>query len=327
MLAIAAIAERELKRTKISKRSTEKLCARNVMKRTPALVIAVALSYGPATVTVMSTPICVQNVTMAVIHAVFVATHFCTMMTLIKLRETITAENVIGMKLIKIVRYTSTAINPNRYSMAILSDSLELNWKWMVLADTQKMQKLYLRLLMLTKSTCISNTTAVSMKGWNWYFVKGNNPLCLLHIKSLGLYIYASTETIMKAALRRLGFNKFDAEKVEVDEGDILKIDRYGDITRSQFTPAPSYSYFSRSKWWYGGYEDYYTTYEETLIEMAHCFGADENDVILLLDYGYSADEVEELLLDTAAFQETVREVKFVEGEELYSSYCCGGVF
>ena len=60
---------------------------------------------------------------------------------------------------------------------------------------------------------------------------------------------------------------------------------------------------------------------------MAHCFGADENDVILLLDYGYSADEVEELLLDTAAFQETVREVKFVEGEELYSSYCCGGVF
>lgn len=159
------------------------------------------------------------------------------------------------------------------------------------------------------------------------YFVKGSNPLCLLHFKSLGLYVYASTESIMKAALRRLGFNKFDAEKVEVDEGDILKIDRYGDITRSQFTPAPSYSYFSRSKWWYGGYEDYYTTYEETLIEMAHCFGADENDVILLLDYGYSADEVEELLLDTAAFQETVREVKFVEGEELYSSYCCGGVF
>lgn len=159
------------------------------------------------------------------------------------------------------------------------------------------------------------------------YFVKGSNPLCLLHFKSLGLYVYASTESIMKAALRRLGFNKFDAEKVEVDEGDILKIDRYGDITRSQFTPAPSYSYFPRSKWWYGGYEDYYITFEETLIEMAHCFGADENDVILLLDYGYSADEVEELLLDTAAFQETVREVKFVEGEELYSSYCCGGVF
>ncbi len=158
------------------------------------------------------------------------------------------------------------------------------------------------------------------------YFVKGSNPLCLLHFKSLGLYVYSSTESIMKTALRRIGFNKFAAEKIDVNEGDILKVDRYGVITRSQFQPAPSYSYFSRSKWWCD-FEDYYTTYEETLIEMTHCFGADENDVILLLDYGYSADEVADLLMDTGMFQEAVREVKLMSGEYIYDNYCYGGAF
>lgn len=159
------------------------------------------------------------------------------------------------------------------------------------------------------------------------YLIKGSNPLCLLNFKSLGLYVYASTESIMKAALRRLGFNKFAFEKVDVTEGDILKIDMKGDITRSQFKPAPTYTNYSRCKWWYGDYEDYYSTYEETLVEMAHCFGVYEDDVILLLDYGYTADEVSDLMMDTSLFQETVREVKLIEGEGVYDSYCYGGVF
>ena len=159
----------------------------------------------------------------------------------------------------------------------------------------------------------------------NLYLVKGSNPLCLLHFKSLGLYVYASTESIMKNALKRVGLHKFASEHIEADEGDIIKIDSYGNITRSQFTPAPTYSHFSRCKWWYGDYEDYFTTYEETLVEMAHLFGADENDVIMLLDYGYSADEVGDLLMDTGTFQESVRDVKFMTGESLYEEYC--GVF
>jgi hypothetical protein len=59
---------------------------------------------------------------------------------------------------------------------------------------------------------------------------------------------------------------------------------------------------------------------------MAHCFGVDEDDVILLLDYGYTADEVSDLMMDTSLFQETVREVKLIEGEGVYGSYCYGGV-
>lgn len=60
---------------------------------------------------------------------------------------------------------------------------------------------------------------------------------------------------------------------------------------------------------------------------MAHLFGAEEDDVLLLLDFGYTADEVADLMMDSGLFQETVRDVKFMEGEELYSSYCCGGAF
>ena len=157
------------------------------------------------------------------------------------------------------------------------------------------------------------------------YLVKGSNPLCLLHFASLGLYVYASTESIMKNALKRVGLHKFASERIETDEGDIVKIDKNGNITRSQFQPAPTYTHYSRCKWWYGDYEDYFSTYEETLVEMAHMFGVDENDVILLLDYGYSADEVAEFLMDNSMFQEAVRDVKYMAGESLYEQYC--GVF
>ena len=159
------------------------------------------------------------------------------------------------------------------------------------------------------------------------YFVKGSNPLCLLHFASLGLYVYASTESIMKNALKRVGLQKFASERIEADEGDIIKIDKNGNITRSQFHPAPCYTKYSRFCSYGYDYDDYYTAYEELLVEMAHCFGADENDVIMLLDYGYTADEVSDLMMDTSLFQETVSEVKLIEGEGVYDSYCYGGVF
>ena len=161
----------------------------------------------------------------------------------------------------------------------------------------------------------------------NLYLIKGNNPLCLLNFKSLGLYVYASTESIMKAALHRLGFNKYASEKIDTTEGDIIRIDKNGNITRSQFQSALKYTHYSRCKWWYGDYEDYFSTYEETLVEMAHLFGADENDVIMLIDYGYTADEVADLMMDAVLFDETVREVKLMDGECLYDNYCYGGVF
>lgn len=34
------------------------------------------------------------------------------------------------------------------------------------------------------------------------YFVKGDNPICIYHFEKLGVYIYASTEPILKSALK-----------------------------------------------------------------------------------------------------------------------------
>ena len=56
----------------------------------------------------------------------------------------------------------------------------------------------------------------------NLYIIKGSNPMCLLHFPALGLYVYASTESIMKNALKRVGLHKFAYERVQTDEGDIL---------------------------------------------------------------------------------------------------------
>ena len=133
------------------------------------------------------------------------------------------------------------------------------------------------------------------------YIVKGSNPMCLLHFEALGIYIYASTESIMKNALKKVGFHKFDAEKVEVVEGDILKIDENGIMSRAEFEYLSASNHFG----WYNS-ADYYPIHEELLLAYCGCYGVDSSDVELLLDYGYTPDEVEDMLVDTALLRETV---------------------
>lgn len=98
----------------------------------------------------------------------------------------------------------------------------------------------------------------------NLYIIKGSNPMCLLHFPALGLYVYASTESIMKNALKRVGLHKFAMERITIDEGDILSIDSSGNITRSEFE---SKIYRSKYGKWYD-YDDssYYNMHEELLL-------------------------------------------------------------
>ena len=153
------------------------------------------------------------------------------------------------------------------------------------------------------------------------YIIKGSNPMCLLHFEALGLYIYASTESIMKNALKKTGLHKFDAEKVEVLEGDILKIDENGTVSRAEFEYLNSSSYFG----WYNS-SDYYPIHEELLLAYCGCYGVDSSDVELLLDYGYTPDEIENMLVDTNLLHETLRAIRFDECESVYDA-CCGGVW
>ena len=40
---------------------------------------------------------------------------------------------------------------------------------------------------------------------YNLWFVKGDNPLCIYHYPTMGLYLYASTEEILSRAVKRMG--------------------------------------------------------------------------------------------------------------------------
>lgn len=149
------------------------------------------------------------------------------------------------------------------------------------------------------------------------YFVKGNNPLYLIYFEHLGLYAYASTKSIMDNALKTVGFQYEKYTIIKVCEGDIISINADGKIDTGRFT-LEDYSFFSpkRTRYNFPEYVDWYdweydyTDEEELLLDMCNCLGVDEYDVSLLLEYGYTAVEIEDLIADTDAFRKTVNEVK-----------------
>ena len=151
------------------------------------------------------------------------------------------------------------------------------------------------------------------------YIVKGSNPMCLIHFGALGIYIYASTESIMKNALKKVGLHKFAYERVETNEGDILCVNKKGDITRSEFEHK---LYRSKYMSWYDD-STYYNIHEEILLAYCSMYGVDSSDVELLLEYGYTCDEIEEMLMDTNLLHEALRDIKFMCGEAMYEE-CCG---
>lgn len=153
------------------------------------------------------------------------------------------------------------------------------------------------------------------------YIIKGSNPMCLLHFESLGIYIYASTESIMKNALKKVGLQSLPCTRIETAHGDIIKIDSKGCISRSEFEEKEDSRYASWLRYYDDfGDDDYYTRHEQLLLDMCSCYGVDEDDIILLLDYGYSADEIEDMLRNYTLITDIVNAVK---GEEDCSDFLC----
>ena len=151
------------------------------------------------------------------------------------------------------------------------------------------------------------------------YFVKGNNPLYLIYFERFGLYIYSSTKSIMNKALKDVGLHYENSTIIKVCEGDIISINSSGKIDSSRFTPE-NYSFFGagtkRTRYsfdWYDWEEDEYCGYtdeEELLLDMCNCYGIDKDDGVLLLDYGYTAMEIEEMFMDTDLLRSAIQEVK-----------------
>lgn len=144
------------------------------------------------------------------------------------------------------------------------------------------------------------------------FLVKGNNPLTLYHFPALGLYVYASTKSILDNALQKIHMMKNPCE-IDVSEGEIVEIAANGKHSKTTF--AMQNSVFSPYNWdnlnWYETEEQ-----EECLLECCRMFGVPEEDVYLLLDYGFSADEIEEMLMNPNLLEDALAEISVLEQED-----------
>ena len=139
----------------------------------------------------------------------------------------------------------------------------------------------------------------------NLYFVKGDNPLCIYHYPETGVYLYASTEEILTAALLRIPFHLGKAVTVKVLCGELLKIDAKGHQSRSEFDTINLVQrwYYPRSFWYdpaprpYSSEEsDANKEYLRELKAVAAFYGFSPGYVDSLLSDGFTTDDVEEML-------------------------------
>ena len=144
------------------------------------------------------------------------------------------------------------------------------------------------------------------------FLVKGNNPLTLYHFPALELYVYASTKSILDNALQQVNLSDKCFE-IDVSEGEIVEIASSENLSKTTF--AMQNSVFSPYNWdnlnWYETEEQ-----EEFLLECCRMFGVPEEDVYLLLDYGFSADEIEEMLMNPCLLEDALAEINVLEQED-----------
>ena len=146
--------------------------------------------------------------------------------------------------------------------------------------------------------------TVMDLKN-NLYIVKGNNPMCLYFYPRENIYIYASTKAILDAALDILDYLDKEHEEIPIADGEILKIDAMGHITRDHFQPpatACSYADF------YDYYEDLWAnwepveeepgSYRKYLMDYAVIMGVPKQELDHLHRMGLSDFEMEECVYD-----------------------------
>lgn len=131
------------------------------------------------------------------------------------------------------------------------------------------------------------------------YFVKGDNPLCLVHFPTLGVYVYASTEEILRKGILHCGWLG-GGERVSAECGEIVKIDGKGRVSRSNFdSDKLRFSPWGCYSWsWYDHPPRTEAEHIRDLKSVAACFGYTGEMVDRLLQRGFTTDEIEELLYE-----------------------------
>ena len=135
------------------------------------------------------------------------------------------------------------------------------------------------------------------------YFIKGDNPMCLYHYPERGLYVYASTEEILRIALRRLPFSLGTPVRVELTCGDILRIDKQGCQDRSSFDTGKLFRRIYEP-WMDFGFRSSVSSvsaggkssYLDDLKAIAMYYGLYPEDIDSLISDGMDPMEIEEML-------------------------------
>ena len=143
------------------------------------------------------------------------------------------------------------------------------------------------------------------------YLVKGNNPLAIRLFPGLGCYLYASTGEILDIALDGLGLSKLAQTNIPIGQGDIMAIDAQGQRTITRFDDAHLRTprYFYDWDWPRQLAPSEPDDYLETVLKYGQRCGVPEWELRLLLDAGYDAFDIEQLIFDDPFRESCVREI------------------
>lgn len=131
------------------------------------------------------------------------------------------------------------------------------------------------------------------------FLVKGSNPITIYHFPELGIYIYASTKEILEKALDKTSISG-EYEEIVMREGDIMSISPDGVISSSEFDDMASYGYgYTRRLQYVDEIEDEVSSLEHWF----HFYGMTREDIYALLDYGYTVDDLWEMVDDPEIFE------------------------
>lgn len=139
------------------------------------------------------------------------------------------------------------------------------------------------------------------------YFIKGDNPMCIYYYPQTRLYLYASTEEILRQALSYMHLGLELPQKVSVECGDILCITQDGTRAKSEFctdnllsrwywpglwNTAPSRSKPKRP--WRN--DEPNADYLRELKAVARYYGYAPEAIDTMLEDGFTTDDLEEML-------------------------------
>ena len=139
----------------------------------------------------------------------------------------------------------------------------------------------------------------------SFFFVKGNNPMCIYHYRHSGLILYASTEEVLTTALLSIPYRLGKATPIKVTCGEILKITPTGKQERMEFDDSKLFA----SHWPpYVGWPNFSLTktsqkpsntqYMDDLKSIASFFGYSPSYVDYLLAEGIDPEEIEDMIYE-----------------------------